>query len=99
MPLKNNGNRTQLNTLTAARKALTLDDLRFIGDLAKFFEVMLQKHPAEVVEHFFDAWLRAKCIEVDEGIRQGSSTKAMLDFYGIMAEGLRTRIAEAQVQE
>lgn len=93
---KNQGNRTELNTLTAARKALTIDDVRFVGQLAKFMETMIAEHPAEVVEHFFSAWMRATCIEVDEGTRLlGSSTQHMLDFYATMAEGLRVRIAEA----
>lgn len=89
------GNRTQLNTLTAARRALCLDDLRMISDLTKFLEVMIAEHPEEVVEHFFGSWLRATCIEVDEGTRKGSSTANMLKFYADQADGLRHRIAEA----
>lgn len=87
----------QLNTLTAARKALTLDDLRLINDMTKFLKTMITEHPQEVVDHFFTPWMRATCAEVDDGTRPlGSSTAAMLEFYSMMAEGLRARLTEAQ---
>lgn len=97
---KTQGNRTQLNTLTAARKALTLDDVRLIGQLAQFLETMIAEHPEEVKEHFFSAWMRATCEEVEDGTRKVGSTSAqMLEFYLTMVEGLHHRITEAQVQE
>ena len=99
MPLKNNGNKAERNTLTAARKELVADDLCLIGDLTKFLEVMIASHPEEVVEHFFGAWMRATCIEVDEGKRKGSSTQAMLNHYAVMAESLRNRVVFAQLEE
>lgn len=92
----NKGSRTQLNTLTAARKALTLDDLTTIRMMARFLETMIAEHPAEVVEHMFSSWMRATCIEAEEGTRKGSTTAQMLEFYSDMAEGLRQRITEAQ---
>lgn len=94
---KNKGNRTELNTLTKARAAMSIDDVRLVGQLAKFLEVMIEKEPNMVTLHFFSAWMRATCSEVDDGTRPlGSSTKQMLDFYKLMAESLRTRVAEAQ---
>lgn len=97
---KNQGTRHELNTLIAARRALDLDDLRFIGQLADFLITMIDEAPSEVTQHFFTAWMRAQCAEVDDGTRpRGSSTQQMLDYYKMVAEDLRDRVAHAPTPE
>lgn len=84
--------RRQLNTLTAARKELSIDDLRFIGQLADFFQIVIDKHPNLVVEDFFGKYMRQSCALVDTGINPGSSTESMLQFYKYQADSLAERI-------
>lgn len=84
--------RRQLNQLTAARKELDLDDLRFIGQLADFFQAAIDKHPNLVVEDFFGKYLQRSCALVDSGTNQGSSTANMLQFYKDKADSLADRI-------
>lgn len=86
--------RRNLNTLTAARRELTLDDLRMIGELADFLVAAIERHPNMVTEEFFSPWMRTMCSEVDVGTRPiGSSTQQMLDFYKDQAGALADRIA------
>lgn len=84
--------RRQINTLTAARKELSLDDLHFIGQLADFFQAAVDRHPDMVVEDFFGKYLKRLCDLVDTGINQGPSTSQMLQFYKDQAESLADRI-------
>lgn len=84
--------RREFNTLTAARKQLTMDEQRTIGLNADAVIQLINEHPEIAAKVLFSKWMKDTCAEVDRGERQGSGTQAMLDFYKMQAEGVAHRI-------